>query len=57
VIDENRAAQTMNRAIAAFERDDIPTSAASIEIDIHQGCLNDESVSQLLTAGREAHTE
>jgi hypothetical protein len=57
VIDENQAAQTKNRAMATFGRHDIPTSAASIEIDIHQGYLNDESVSQLLTAGREAHTE
>jgi hypothetical protein len=47
----------MNRAMAAFERDDIPTGAAAIEIDIHQGYLNDESVSQSVTASREAHTE
>jgi lipopolysaccharide export system protein LptA len=31
-------------------RDDIPTSAAPIEIDIHQASLNDESVLQLATA-------
>jgi hypothetical protein len=57
VIDENQAAKTVNRAMAARERDDIRTSAAPIEIDIHQASLNGESVSQLVTVGREAHTE
>jgi hypothetical protein len=51
VIDENQAAQTVNRAMAAWERDDIPTSAVPIEIDIHQASLDDESVSPLTTAG------
>ena len=57
MIDENQAALTVNRAIAAWERDDIPTSAAPIEIDIHPASLNGESGSQLVTEGKEAHTE
>jgi hypothetical protein len=57
VADENQAAQTMNRAMAAWERDDIPTSAAPIEIDIHQGYLNGENVLQAAAAGRETHRE
>jgi hypothetical protein len=31
VIDENKAAQTVNRALATWEGDDIPTSAAPID--------------------------